>query len=178
MIVNVDFSSCFRYVASNFLMNRTDFCWWRQAFASYQTWLPQVWRKCFPSNFEHLQGVWENVFLYNFQYLCMVDVITIHVGRFYCLEDVNTLTLWQMLLPCFICCFFIWGRCFNLNIKYISYMNMCGRCYCLGWCYCQCFVVDVQTTEADVITSIVHVRLMLLPTCMVITPTIHKYWKL
>ena len=24
--VNVDFSSCFRYVASNFLMNRTDFC--------------------------------------------------------------------------------------------------------------------------------------------------------
>ena len=47
-------------VASNLLMNRTDFSWWRQAFTSYQTWwLPQVWRKCFPSNFEHPQGVWE-----------------------------------------------------------------------------------------------------------------------
>ena len=34
-----------------------------------------------------------NVFLYNFQYLCMVGVITIHVGRFYCLEDVNTLNI-------------------------------------------------------------------------------------
>ena len=66
----------------------------------------------FPAIFEHPQGVWENVFLYNFQYLCMVGVITIHVGRFYCLEFVNTLTLWQMLLPwqrllpCFVCDFF------------------------------------------------------------------------
>ena len=45
----------------------------------------------FPVIFEHQQGVWENVFLYNFQYLGMVGVINIHVGRFYCLEDVNTL---------------------------------------------------------------------------------------
>ena len=36
----------------------------------------------FPAIFEHPQGVWENVFLYNFQYLCMVGVISIHVGRF------------------------------------------------------------------------------------------------
>ena len=28
-----------------------------------------------------------------FQYLCMVGVITIHVGRSYCLEDVNTLNI-------------------------------------------------------------------------------------
>ena len=34
-----------------------------------------------------------NVFLYNFQYLCMVGVITTHVGRIYCLEDVNTLNI-------------------------------------------------------------------------------------
>ena len=47
----------------------------------------------FPVICEHPQGVWENVFLYNFQYLCMVGVITIHVGRFYCLEDVNTLNI-------------------------------------------------------------------------------------
>ena len=31
-----------------------------------------------------------NVFLYNFQYLCMVGVITIHVGKSHCLEDMNT----------------------------------------------------------------------------------------
>ena len=37
--------------------------------------------------------MWENVFLYNFQYLCMVGVITIHVGRSICLEDVNTLNI-------------------------------------------------------------------------------------
>ena len=43
--------------------------------------------------FEHPQGVWENAFLYNFQYLCMVGVIIIHVGRFYCLEDVNTFNI-------------------------------------------------------------------------------------
>ena len=47
----------------------------------------------FPVIFEHPQGVWENVFLYNFQYLCMVGVITIHLGRSYCLKDVNTLNI-------------------------------------------------------------------------------------
>ena len=35
-----------------------------------------------------------NVFLYNFQYLCMVGIITIHVGRCYCLILTNTLCLW------------------------------------------------------------------------------------
>ena len=45
----------------------------------------------FPVIFNHPQGVWENVFLYNFQYLCMAGVTTIHVGRSYCLEYVNTL---------------------------------------------------------------------------------------
>ena len=37
--------------------------------------------------------MWENVFLYDFQYLCMVGVITIHAGRSYCFEDVNTLNI-------------------------------------------------------------------------------------
>ena len=46
------------YVLSDFLMNRINFCWRIQAFASYQTWFPQVWRKCFPSNFStHKSGV-------------------------------------------------------------------------------------------------------------------------
>ena len=44
----------------------------------------------FPAIFEHPQGVWENVFLNNFKYLCMVGVITIHVGRCYCLGHGNT----------------------------------------------------------------------------------------
>ena len=40
--VSVDFSSCFSNVISDFLMNKINFCWRRQAFASFQTWLPQV----------------------------------------------------------------------------------------------------------------------------------------
>ena len=39
----------------------------------------------FPAIFGHTQGVWESVFPYNFQCLCMVGVITIHVGKYYCL---------------------------------------------------------------------------------------------
>ena len=42
-----------------------------------------------------------------------------------------------------------------------------------GWCYCQCFVADFQTTEADVITSIVHVKLMLLPVIAVCVKMLH-----
>ena len=38
-------------VVSDFLMNKIKFCWRRQVFANFQTWLPQVWRKCFLSNF-------------------------------------------------------------------------------------------------------------------------------
>ena len=30
------------HVVSDFLMNKINFCWRRQAFASYQKWLPQV----------------------------------------------------------------------------------------------------------------------------------------
>ena len=41
--------------------------------------------KVFPAIFQHTKCMWENVFLYNFQYLCMVGIITIHVGRCYCL---------------------------------------------------------------------------------------------
>ena len=40
--VSEDFSSCFSNVVSDFLMNKINFCWRRQAFTSYQTWLPQV----------------------------------------------------------------------------------------------------------------------------------------
>ena len=131
-------------------MNKINFCWRRQAFASYQTWLPQVWRKCFPSNFFKTQNVGGKSFLYNFQYLCMVGIITIHVGRCYCLTLTNTLCLWQMilpwqmLLPCFVCCFFYWGWCFYSIVECISCINkygqmlkpwlmllpvFCGRCF-------------------------------------------------
>ena len=34
-----------------FSLEQDQFCRRRQAFASFQTWLPQVWRKCFPSIF-------------------------------------------------------------------------------------------------------------------------------
>ena len=51
----------------------------------------------------------------------MVGVITIHVGRFYCLEFVNTLTLWQMLCL--------------------------GRCYCHVLCVISLFEVDVLTSK-------------------------------
>ena len=40
--VSGDFCSCFSNVVSDFLMNKIKFCWRRQAFASFQTWLPQV----------------------------------------------------------------------------------------------------------------------------------------
>ena len=51
LYVSVDFSSCFNNVEGDFLLNKINFVGRRQAFASFQTWLPQVWRKCFPSNF-------------------------------------------------------------------------------------------------------------------------------
>ena len=40
LYVSEDFSSCFSNVVSDFLMNKINFCWRRQAFASFQTWLP------------------------------------------------------------------------------------------------------------------------------------------
>ena len=106
----------------------------------------------FPVISEHPQGVWENVFLYNFQYLCMVGVITIHVGRSYCLEDMNTLNivtdvianiLWQMFKP------------LRQMLSPLLYM--------LGWCYCLLllYVEDViphyllqQLELADVIAKL------------------------
>ena len=45
----------------------------------------------FPAIFLHTKCVWENIFLYNIEYLCMVGIITIHVGRCYCLILPNTL---------------------------------------------------------------------------------------
>ena len=100
------------YVVNDFLMNRTKFVGGNKLLPVIKHGFLRSEENVFPAIFEHPQGVWENVFLYNFQYLCMVDVITIHVGRFYCLEFVNILTLWQMLLPsqmllpCFVCDFF------------------------------------------------------------------------
>ena len=70
---------------------------------------------------------------------------------------------WQMLLPCFVCYFFCWGRCFYLNIEYVSCIykyrqmlkpwlmllpmflwqmfqsieaDVLPLLYMLGWCYC------------------------------------------
>ena len=51
---------------------------------------------------------------------------------------------WQMLLPCFVCCFIYWGWCFYLIIECISCINKCKKILSLGWWYCQCFVADVS----------------------------------
>ena len=66
-----------------------------------------------------------NVFLYNFQYSCMVGVITIHVGRFYCLEDVNTLDI-------------------------VADVICLGRCYCHVLYVVSLFEADVLTSILSV----------------------------
>ena len=67
-------------------MNRTDFCEWDRLSPVIKHGFLRSEENVFPVIFEHPQGVWEKVFLYNFQSLCMVGVITIHVGRSYCIE--------------------------------------------------------------------------------------------
>ena len=84
--VSVDFSSCFGNVVSGFLMNRTNFVGGDKLLPVIKHGFLRSEENVFPATFELTQGVWENVFLYNFQCLCMVGVITIHVGRCYCLE--------------------------------------------------------------------------------------------
>ena len=69
----------------NFLKNRTLFKFGKQAFASYPTWLLRSEENVIPVIFDTKGGVWENVFPQYFQYLCMVGVVTIHVGRSYSL---------------------------------------------------------------------------------------------
>ena len=73
-------------VARNFLMNRTDFVSADKLSPVIKHGFLGSEGNVFPIIFEHPQGVWENVFPYNFQSLFMVGVITIHVGRSYCLE--------------------------------------------------------------------------------------------
>ena len=86
----------------------------------------------FPAIFQHTKCVWENVFLYNFQYLYMVGVITIHVGRCYCLNFINTLSLWQMLKPWLMLLPMFCGRCFKPQRQmFLTFLYMLGWCYCL-----------------------------------------------
>ena len=107
-----DFSSCFSNVVSDFLMNKINFVGGDKLLPVFKHGFLRSEENVFPANFLHTKCVWENIFLYNFQYLCMVGIITIHVGRCYCLILPNTLCFWQMLLPwqmllqCFVCCFF------------------------------------------------------------------------
>ena len=56
------------------------------------------------------RGVWENVIPQYLQYLCMIEVIIIHIGRSYCL-----------------------GSCYCL--RYCDSCYCTGRCYCQHYLY-------------------------------------------
>ena len=68
-----------------FSLEQDQFCRRRQAFTSFQTWLPQVWRKCFPSIFYTHKMCMGKYFHLQFWFWCMVGSIAIHVGRCCCL---------------------------------------------------------------------------------------------
>ena len=81
-----------------------------------------------PAIFQHTKCVWENVFLYNFQYLCIVGVITIHVGRCSCLNFINIFIVADVIaladvIAIFCVISFVEAVVFYLNIEYVSCIN-------------------------------------------------------
>ena len=69
----------------------------------------------------------------------MAGVITIHVGRFYCLKDVNTLNIVADVIAladnyCHVLYFVsLFEADVLTSILSIYHMSTCvGRCYCLG----------------------------------------------
>ena len=57
-----DFSTCFSNVVSDFLMNKINFCWRRQAFASYQTMASSGLKKMFSQQFFYTQNMCGKIF--------------------------------------------------------------------------------------------------------------------
>ena len=86
-----DFSSCFSNVVRDFLMNKINFVGGDKLLPVFKHGFLRSEENVFQSIFLHIKCVQENIFLYNFEYLCMVGIITIHVGRCYCHVLPNTL---------------------------------------------------------------------------------------
>ena len=185
--VSEDFSSCFSNVVSDFLMNRINFVGGDKLLPVFKHDFLRSEENVFPAIFLHTKCVWANIFLYNFEYLCMVGSITIHVGRCYCHILPTHFALWQMLLPwqmlllCFVCCFFYWGWCFYLIIEWITCMNKCKKMLKLGWWYCQYYVVDVSNHWGRCYYLILYMLgwcycLLLLYVAGVMPPDFAVYW--
>ena len=167
--MNVDFSSCFSNVVSDFLLNKINFAGGDKLLPVFKHGFLRFEENVFPAIFIHTKCVWENIFIYNFNYLCMVGSITIHVGRCYCLVISNTLVFvadviaLADVIAMFVCCFFYWGWCFYLIIYWITCINKCKKMLKFGWWYCHYFVADVSNHWGRCYYLFVHARLMLLP---------------
>ena len=112
LYVNVDFSSCFSNVVSDFLLNKINFVGGDKLLPVFKHGFLRSEENVFSATFIHTKCVWENIFIYNFDYLCMISSIIIHVGRCYCLVISYTLVFvadviaLADVIAMFVCCCF------------------------------------------------------------------------